>query len=255
MAMEAKQKSEIPVVDFHSHVLPGIDDGSKSPEMSEEMLSRSREQGVDVMVATPHFYADCMTMDSFCERRASALRSVRKLQGDFPRVLCGAEVAFFPGVSRAEELERLQIEGTNLLLLEMPFDSWTQYELQEVRGLLTRGIQPVIAHLERFYSFKNNGRMIQQLLELPVYIQINAEALTTWSGRRKVLPLFRAGLPLLLGSDCHNTSTRPPNLRLGRELLEKKLGAGYLDEMDAFTAGLLNLQPAGAAEAAGRPSL
>ena len=64
------------VIDFHSHILPNIDDGSKDINMSVEMLKRSKQQGIDVIVATPHFYADSNTIEHFLNKRARALEQL-----------------------------------------------------------------------------------------------------------------------------------------------------------------------------------
>lgn len=64
------------VIDFHSHILPGIDDGSKNVETSIEMLRRSKAAGVDIMIATPHFYADCDRIERFTEKRLGAYQKI-----------------------------------------------------------------------------------------------------------------------------------------------------------------------------------
>ncbi len=228
------------VIDFHSHILPGIDDGSRNRQMSLQMLNAAAGQGIDVMVATPHFYADSMHVKGFLRRREEALQKVlnEQRQEQIP-ILCGAEVAFFSGISRVEEIGQLCIGQTNLMLLEMPFRAWSSRDLYEVERLIGRGIQLVIAHVERFYPFQKDRGMISALLEMPVYIQVNAECLLSWKSRRLPLKLFRMGAAHLLGSDCHNLSSRPQNLAEGRAVLERKVGRDCLEEMDRLGAALL----------------
>ena len=71
-----------------------------------------------------------------------------------PYTLCGAEVAFFPGISHADGIEQLCLAGTNTMLLEMPFAQWKENELREVIYLMDRGIHPLLAHIERFLPFQ-----------------------------------------------------------------------------------------------------
>lgn len=229
------------IIDFHSHILPNIDDGSRSPEISCQMLADADSQGVEVMVATPHFYADRMQMGLFLTKRDEAYERVMECpdRTDNITILKGAEAAFFSGMSRAEELDRLCIEGTRLLLLEMPFRPWTGKDLDEVERLINRKITPVIAHLERFYGFQRDKALIPELLDMPVYIQMNAECLLDWRLRRTPLKLFKTGQAHLLGSDAHSRSHRPPNLDKGRAVLEKKLGHGVLERMDRLGEELL----------------
>lgn len=231
----------MPIIDFHSHVLPGMDDGSRSVEISLEMLRRSAEQGVEVMAATSHFYAWRDRPEHFLERRTSAWeRLSAALEPGMPRICLGAEVAFFEGISEALQVDRLCLGETNVLLLEMPFRPWSGRDVDEVEALMSRrGFQVVLAHLERYLPMRENRSLIRELLELPVLVQINAESLLEWRGRGKVLKLFREGKAHLLGSDCHGLEYRPPNLGQGRAFLNKKLGPNALMRIDEAGAGLL----------------
>lgn len=229
------------VIDFHSHILPGIDDGSKDVPTSLAMLESMSSQGVEVVVATPHFYAWRDRVDAFLQRRRSAWESLSaSLTPDLPRICLGAEVAYFPGISGAEQVEALTIQGTNVLLLEMPFQPWSESNVEEVRTLLERKkLRIVIAHLERYYSLPGNRERIAQLLKLPVTVQLNAEGLLEWRQRGRIIRMFRSGQAQLLGSDCHGINHRKPNLGPGREVIRKKLGQERLDLIDEAGAQLL----------------
>lgn len=230
------------IVDFHAHILPGIDDGSRNVRMSEQMLKLSAVQGVEVIVATPHFYADRISLDGFLKKRKAAWHSIQKAaKAHGISVVCGAEVALFPGMSRAEGLEALTFSGGSFLLLEMPFRPWKTEDLREVDRLLSRGICPVIAHLERYRGCRRGGTVMEELLKLPVLVQVNAEALTDWRTSRFALKLFREGKAHLLGSDCHNLTSRPPNLVQGRKIIQKKLGKECLERMDRLGEKVLNI--------------
>lgn len=228
------------IIDFHSHILPGIDDGSRDVIMTGQMLQSAAAQGISTICATPHFYADSMTIERFLRHRQKARDQIRVLSSSNQiRIVCGAEVAFFSDMSRAEQLESLCFENTNLIMVEMPFRPWSERDLREIELLLRRGMRPVIAHLERFYQFQTDKGMIPGLLDMPVYIQINAGCLLRWNTRRQAMKLFKNGQAHLLGSDCHNTSTRPENLAEGRNMLEKKIGPQVLRSMDRLGKTLL----------------
>lgn len=230
------------VIDFHSHILPEIDDGSRSMEMSRQMLEMCAEQGVNVVVATPHFYADRMTLKGFLHKRAAAYdRLQTEAKQCHVRLIPGAEIAFFPGVGEADGLEKLTIAGTLLLLLEMPFRSWNRGDIREVEKLLDRGLTPIMAHIERFYPYQRDKRILDELYSLPVLTQLNAEALMSWKTRRVALKLLREGKVHLLGSDCHNISFRPPNLGSGRDVIEKELGGSYCEQIDRLGEEVLGL--------------
>ena len=228
------------VIDFHSHILPGIDDGSRSIGMTARMLDACAEQGIAVQIATPHFYADRMNPEAFLERRRAAFEQTLPLAEERGiELLCGAETAFFRSIGQAEILDRLTIEGTRLLLLEMPFRPWTGRDLDEVDRILRRGIRPVIAHVERFYGFQKDRGIVDELIDMPVYVQVNAEALLTWKTRGRMLKLFANGRADLLGSDCHNVTDRAQNLAAGREALRKKLGPQALEKIDVLGGQIL----------------
>lgn len=230
------------VVDFHSHILPGIDDGSKDIAMTEKMLRMAAEQEIDWMAATPHFYADSMSIDGFLRRRQAAFdKAAPVAAANGIRLMCGAEVAFFSGMSRAEQLEKLCFDGTNVMMVEMPFREWSARDLQEIERLLRRGIRPIIAHAERFYQFQTDRQIIPELLEMPVYVQINAGCLLHWRARRQAMKLFANGQAQLLGSDCHNISSRPQNLAEGRAVLRKKFGKSLLEQIDEQSTALLGV--------------
>ena len=121
----------------------------------------------------------------------------------------------------------------------MPFRAWSKGDLREVERLLNRGIRPIIAHLERFYRFQKDKKLIQDLFAFPVLIQVNAECLLSWKDRRRAIKLFQSGQAHLLGSDCHNLTGRPQNLMEGRAMLEKKIGRQFLNQMDQLGVSLL----------------
>jgi protein-tyrosine phosphatase len=228
------------VIDFHSHVLPGIDDGSRNTETSIGMLSMCRKNGVDIVVATPHFYADSNRVERFVENRRIAYDKIMGACADIPQVIMGAEIAYFEGISKAEKIDALTIEDTDIMLLEMPFVIWSDSVMQEVRDLIEkRHFHIIIAHIERFLRIPGNKPYVKELLQMPVTVQVNAEAFQDFRQRGKVFKLFKNGQAHILGSDCHGMHHRVPNLWEGREALAEKLGRDFLDHIDSYGSDLL----------------
>ena len=147
-------------VDFHSHVLPEMDDGSRDAEMSVMMLKMLCSQGVGYVVATPHFYPYETNFDQFLRKRQESVDRLVKAVGEedravMPQLFVGAEVAYFRGISKSEAVNCLCVEGTKLMLLEMPFDRWENDELNEVLAIKSRlGITPMIAHIDRYLPYQ-----------------------------------------------------------------------------------------------------
>ena len=128
------------MIDLHSHILPRMDDGSRSTEESLQMLTALAAQGVTDVAATPHFYASENGPDRFLARRARSWQQLRPhLTASLPRVHLGAEVLFFEGIAAFDGLPRLCISGTDVLLLEMPFRPWNGRMLDELLELVGLG--------------------------------------------------------------------------------------------------------------------
>ena len=233
------------MIDFHTHILPGIDDGSKDIEMTEKMLEEEAAQGVTAIYATPHFYAHRKNIAQFLERREQSLGKVRELllrRPDLPGVTAGAEVYYFRGMGRAEQLPKLCIEGTRALLLEMPFEQWTQEVLRDVTEIVRRQqLYIILAHVERYYDLQRDKGVWEAVMDLPVTIQMNAGSLLKFGlGRRWCMRLLTSDERTIIGTDCHNLTSRPPNLLRAREYIQKKAGADVLTRIDRLEEKILS---------------
>ena len=242
------------MIDFHTHLLPGIDDGSDSVSTSIAMLDLWQKQGITRICCTPHFYAGSNTPERFLHRRQKAFDQLRQTLseqdrksrqvsddmggqiGDSPILLLGAEVHYFDGMASSEDLPDLCLQGTKLLLLEMPFRKWTERMMEEVTQISRRGLQPVAAHIERYLDF-NSARMIRWFMEeTGVLVQCNAEFFLNRRTSRKALHMLKKEQIHFLGSDAHNLHDRRPNLGDALELIGRKLGEGSLERLDDIAA-------------------
>lgn len=223
------------VADFHSHVLPGVDDGSKSVAESVRMLEEEAKQNVKYVVATPHFYAHQDMLEQFLDRRALALqRLAGAMEGreDLPRIFPGAEVSYFRGISEIPQLGQLAIRGTNCVLVEMPLTQWTDTMYRELEDIYRRqGLTPIVAHVDRYLTRFRDFGIPQKLEELPVLVQANASFFISKSSRGKALRMLKRGQIHLLGSDCHNLLSRRPNLEEAVDIIADQLGSDGLRQI------------------------
>ena len=227
-------------VDFHSHILPQIDDGSRDVNMSVAMLDMLKAQGVGRVVATPHFYPRREDPKGFLKRRAEAERILSEAMNKRTdiSVISGAEVEAFSGMSRCEDVKNLCVSGTDLLLLEMPFGKWHESLISEIFSLRYRfGITPVIAHVERYLQY-HNREAIDLLIEEDIAIQINSAGVELAVKNKKTHKMISEGR-VLLGSDCHDLSDRAPDFAFSADFVEKKFGERTLDKIIAFSDELL----------------
>ncbi len=223
------------IIDFHSHILPGMDDGSASVEESLALLRMEAEQGIGHVVATPHFYPQRDTPEAFLKRRAEAEEILRsQLQGctGLPRVSTGAEVYYFHGISHCDALEALTIQGTKSILIEMPAAPWEDAMYRELEALYARqGLLPVIAHVDRYLGrFRSHG-VPERLCALPVLVQANGSFFLKPSTGSRALRMLKKDQIHLLGSDCHDLSSRPPNLGKTMDRIRKRLGRDALETL------------------------
>ncbi len=202
------------MIDTHTHILPQMDDGSRSVEQSIAMLREEKNNGIDTVVLTPHFYAFQNNPQTFLKRRERSWDMLQaQLTEDLPRILLGAEVQYFEGISCVEELPGLCIEGTNLLMLEMPESRWSERMVHDVLDLHDeRNLTVVLAHIERYLKLQPKA-LWDDLLEGGVLMQASAAFFQNWTTRRMAHRMLQQGRIHLLGSDCHNMDRRPPNLK------------------------------------------
>ena len=220
------------MIDWHSHILPGVDDGSRDIDQSLMMLDELIGQRVDTVLATPHFFAGDESVDQFLNRRNAAYDALCSHMGERDiRVLCGAEVKYYAGISRMADLDKLAIGDTRVLLLEMSMEKWTDFTIQELTELAgTRGLKIVMAHVERYLGYIDTGT-IRRLRENGLYMQVNAGFFERVLSRNKACRLLGSGLIHFIGSDCHNLTSRPPRIAPAYELIRKRFGEEFLSQL------------------------
>ncbi len=223
-----------PMYDFHSHILPCLDDGAKDVTITEMLLNETSEMGIDGIVATPHFYATDCKPEDFLNKRATAVKGLLSVydEAKHPKLYLGAEVAYFYGIGSAKELYKLAIDGTNLILVEMPFVSWNDQILTEIQNIQDKlKLRPVIAHMERYLRFQSK-KIFRKVMDAGFDMQFNAEFLADSSNRKMINKLLACDSISLIGSDCHNITSRPQNLSCGvAGLLKYKRGASALEKI------------------------
>ena len=223
------------MVDFHSHILPEIDDGAQSVEESLEMLRMLREQGVKTVCLTPHYLAMDESPDEFLKMRDESFNKLKAAMDEsgeeFPQLLLGAEVFYYPGICRTEDFEKLKLQGTDLLLLEMPSCKWSEYTLKELEEpYYNLGIRLVIAHIERYIDFQPKD-ILERLFNCGATTQVNASFFISKRTKRKALKMFKLSQIGFIGSDCHNVKYRPPRMDEALQIIRsyKKIPEDFIN--------------------------
>ncbi len=218
------------LTDHHSHILPGIDDGSKNVKMSLELIRTLKEQGVERIVATPHFYAHREDgIDAYLQKRQNAFDALMQQNPAVSNIILGAEVAIERGISELDGIQKLAFQGTDYILLEFPYTSFANWMIEEIENITYNfKLTPIIAHLHR-YTDDYSKEQMQSVLALNALIQFNNEVFETWSGKRFLKSVISSGHEILFGSDTHNMKSRKPNF----DLLLKKAKPEWIERSNS----------------------
>lgn len=219
------KKESFQWIDFHSHILPAVDDGSKNVETSVKMLQMLKAQGVRKVVATPHFYPHRGdTVEEFLSRRSRAYEKLMQYyQSDsMPEIALGAEVRIEKRLSEIP-LASLCIENTNILLLELPFTDYKSWMYEEVWEIVCANkVLPMFAHLDRYLGWYDIENYNELFTIRDFIVQINAEAIENKKAVSFIGKVVEADYPVVLGTDTHNLNSRSPNFNLIEKLYKKR---------------------------------
>lgn len=207
MVMEQRIKT-----DFHTHILPAMDDGAKDADMSVGMLDMLKQQGIETVLLTPHFYADRETTASFLKRREAAM-SALQAAGEMPlQMVLGAEVHVMRDLAEVAGLQELRLGDSEYMLLEMPYLPLADWMIETVENVYYKlGCKPLLAHLSRYAAYYTDADF-KALVALPeVVVQVNAEDLKHRYIRKLLKTWIKRGVPVVFGSDCHSLGHRRPN--------------------------------------------
>ncbi len=204
-----KRKSVLPLmVDVHSHLLPGIDDGVKSLEQSIELIQQFYELGFSKLITTPHIIKEYYpnTPQIIREKLAEVQMAV-KAKGIPVVIEAAAEYYLEDMVGKDLTKEEFILLGPDYLLFETSYINEPAFLKDVIFNLLSMGLKPVLAHPERYVYLQNNSSLLHELVERGALLQININSLSGYySGAAKKLAEKIIDLKWLsfLGTDCHN---------------------------------------------------
>jgi protein-tyrosine phosphatase len=232
------------VIDLHSHLLPGVDDGARDLSETVAIARAMAEDGVRAVAATPHVRYDWPTTPDEMERALAATRAAVDAADVALEVLPGAEIAL-------EELEGLDEDvrarfglGGNprLLLLEFPYWAWPLSLSQTIWELRSADVVPVIAHPERNPDVQKDPSRLRDLVDAGAVVQLTAASVDGRLGKRPAAcarALLDLQLAHLVASDAHAPSVREAGLSgTGRALADEALGRWLTEDVPhALLAG------------------
>ena len=188
----------LPKIDYHSHILPGIDDGAENVEKSILLIKQAKKYGVEEIYATPHCYLHKTNVERFCAKRQQALESIEKIGLEVP-VKLGAEILLIPGLQNLSGIDKLCMPDGNNILLELPLNESliTEHYFIAAEQLKKRfGI--VMAHPNRYSDF-----IVGQMLEIGAVLQINSDDVCIRKERKRIIRWIDQDCVYAIGSDVH----------------------------------------------------
>ncbi|WP_342513181.1 CpsB/CapC family capsule biosynthesis tyrosine phosphatase [Sporosarcina sp. FSL K6-1522] len=222
------------MIDMHSHVLFGVDDGPETIEESVRIVQKAVEEGISNMIVTPHAFSPHYHVSKEdIEGKISLLMNVIREVSIPLTIHAGQEVRLHDKIIDALKAgEAMTLAGSKYLLLELPSHAVPAYTVPVIEQLLAEGVIPIIAHPERNRAIAEKPDRLQRLIQRGALAQVTAGSLSGHFGKhvqKLALRLVQANLIHTYGSDVHNVHSRPLLFNEGLDYLEKKKLHRYAD--------------------------
>jgi protein-tyrosine phosphatase len=223
-------------IDIHSHILPGLDDGSKSMEQSIAMLRTAYSQGITSIIATPHNMPGkgCPSALTVTEK-ADELNMTADSMGIPVKIYTGTEYYFRQEVLEVfQNEEAITLGNSDCVLVEFEPMVERIYFRNSLRDILGTIYTPVIAHVERYVKVMEDISVLRELKKMGVLVQVNASSVTGDNGfaiKRNVRKLLKEQLVDFVGTDAHSDRHRAPLMEKCAEVLYKKYDTAYAEAL------------------------
>lgn len=224
------------LIDIHSHILPGVDDGSQSMAESINMLSIAQKNAITTIILTPHNKpARHNVHTSSMEARMEQLRKTMETSGIQIQLVGGNELYYRNGI--VEEIRsgmaRTMADSQYVLVEFGPMEPY-EYLRNGLYEFLAGGYFPILAHIERYQCLFEQFSKIEELIDMGVYLQVNSESIMGGFGfrtKRFTRKLLKRRMIHFIATDAHNTENRAPNLKSCAEYVIRKYGKEHAEEL------------------------
>lgn len=229
--------------DMHSHILPELDDGSKSVELSLKIIEKLKKQNVRNICFTPHYYSNEESIEDFLKQRRSSVDKLFPLLPGDMNFCVGAEVYVTSYLFNNRDLSGICYGNSSYILCEFPFDSrfeeHTMNYFYRLQG--NYGLKPVLTHVERYRRLMEDESLVENIADEGVIIQSNVGAFRGFSQKRRLLKYVKRGYITILGTDCHSLTRGNPDEYLPTvNLIKEKCGDKYIENIVKTSAGVFN---------------
>lgn len=222
------------MVDLHSHLIYGIDDGSKSREMTLNMLRQAVLGGTTKLVLTPHYMPGYFEVPrEEVKEKAELVRSLAKEENLNIDIYCGQEVYYTSNILENYNNGYIgTINNSRYMLIEFNMRDFSSKEaIENIYELQLKGIVPVIAHPERYRKFIKNPSLINEFIREGFLFQLNLGSITGEFGKevqKNAETYMKNKIYSFIGSDAHRDTKRNPNIEGGVQAI-RKLDKNYFN--------------------------
>ena len=235
------------MIDIHSHLLFGVDDGPKTMEGTMRLIEAAGEEGISQLIVTPHAYSPRYHVQvSEIESQVRLIQDIINAADIELTLYTGQEVRIHEDLIRnLLNKDILTLAGSRYVLLELPTENVPVYTTNIVHALLDRDIIPVIAHPERNKGIAENPQRLERLVRQGALAQVTAGSVAGHFGKstqKLSMQLIEANLIHAYGSDAHHIDTRPFLFNKGLDSIGKKLGIDTVDLLLVNNERILNDQ-------------
>lgn len=219
------------MIDFHAHILPGLDDGIQTMEEAEEVLKEAKEAGVKKIICTTHY------SNYYAENEETRKNKLKELQekADGIELILGNEVYARTNIDKIFGIgEASTLNNSKYVLYEMPLHKEYPKYQNLVIDLISAGYKPVLAHPERYSIIQESPKKIEELLDLGVYLQSNFMSIEGLYGskcKKTVELLLRHNMISFLGTDVHSTGDFYPHIKNASKKIIKIIGEDNFNKL------------------------
>lgn len=212
------------MIDIHSHMVPGVDDGAGNIDIAMAMVHKAIDEGVDEMILTPHHNVP-QFVSTQIDTQYELLKRTIEVAGLSFTIHLGNEIhvnedsikGLYAGDART-------LAGSQYVLMELPFHHYYPFHESMLFDLQIRGYKVILAHVERYRIFRHNPEKLGEVIGKGFYGQMTSRYISDLRTRKKALKWIKAGYVHIVASDGHNVDSRPPIMKEAYEVVKNKYG-------------------------------
>lgn len=223
-------------IDIHCHILPCVDDGSNSMEQTINMIKIAEASGTRIMIVTPHYHEgrSTCTYDEILDKLKEIVDNTEFLEHNV-KLYPGCEIYYTHDSLKALKEHRIpSLANSKYVLLEFS----PQIEFRNMKSALQEyifeGYSPIIAHIERYKNVACKLELVEELVDMGSYVQVNARSVEGQNGydsKKVSRKLLKHNMVHFIGSDSHEDQKRSPDIRKCIKYIKRKFGGDYLYEL------------------------